>query len=106
MAFIGRAIAALLLTASGPLSIEARGAVPGSSAPPACSTTACPSTCQCIEQHCAAEITACLSDPSCATGQSCIEQCKCGDSSCLATCAMKTPSPKGLAMLRCAKGSC
>jgi len=70
---------------------------------PDCGTTACPSTCKCVEDHCASQINDCLSDPTCATGQGCIDACKCGDKACAAGCAANTPSPKGLAILTCAE---
>jgi len=76
------------------------------SAMPDCSTTSCAKTCECIETNCAAQVTACLSDDTCKTGQACINKCKCGDTACAVACAKADPSPKGLAVLVCAQQKC
>jgi len=73
---------------------------------PDCSTTACPAKCQCAEQHCHKEISDCLADTACARGQACAEACPCGDDKCLAGCALKHPTPKGLVTLKCMKANC
>merc|ERR1711879_838815 len=73
---------------------------------PDCSTTACPSKCQCIESNCAAEINDCLSDATCASGQACADACPCGDKACITKCALKDPSPKALPVLKCASAHC
>merc|ERR1712062_621961 len=47
----------------------------GVSAMPDCSTTACPTNCECIEKNCESEITTCLADAACAAGQTCADAC-------------------------------
>merc|ERR1711879_460419 len=58
------------------------------SAMPDCSTTACPTTCKCIESNCESAITDCLADATCAQGQACVDTCACGDKACLTSCAL------------------
>merc|ERR1712217_94714 len=71
-----------------------------------CSTTACPSTCTCAKSKCASEINDCLSDASCASGQSCVDQCKCGDRGCLVGCQLRNPSAKAVGVMKCVMSSC
>merc|ERR1711953_831386 len=73
---------------------------------PDCSTTACPSKCQCIEQNCASQINDCLADAKCASGQACADNCACGDKACIMACATKNPSAKALPIVMCAKSKC
>merc|ERR1712061_697420 len=73
---------------------------------PDCSTTACPSECQCIESNCATQISDCLADSTCASGQACVDNCACGDAACIAKCAKQDPSPIALPVLTCAKTHC
>merc|ERR1740123_1060357 len=79
---------------------------PKARAMPDCSKTACPSTCQCAETSCAAQIDACLADSTCAAGQGCVDQCKCGDMGCLTSCAWKHASPKAFPLLTCLASHC
>lgn len=78
----------------------------GVKAMPDCSTTACPSNCQCIEQNCASQISDCLADGTCSQGQTCADNCACGDKACLSGCAAQHPSAKGLSLLACASSHC
>merc|ERR1719183_1046491 len=73
---------------------------------PDCSKAACPSKCQCAEQKCTKQITDCLSDASCASGQSCIDKCACGDKACLLSCAKTIKSPKALPLAMCLETRC
>merc|ERR1739844_871555 len=73
---------------------------------PDCSSTACPSKCQCAEQKCSQQITDCLNDASCAAGQECIEKCACGDTACLLGCAKSIKSPKALPVALCVESQC
>merc|ERR1711907_393234 len=73
---------------------------------PDCSQTACPSKCQCAESKCSKQITDCLSDASCAAGQSCIDKCACGDRACLLSCAKSIKSVKALPLAMCLETQC
>lgn len=73
---------------------------------PDCSSTACPSNCQCIESNCGSQFADCLGDSNCAAAQTCADACACGDKSCLTGCAAKHPSAKGLSLLACASSHC
>ena len=66
---------------------------------PDCSHTTCPPTCQCAESECASQLADGLADVTCAQLQGCVAFCACGDKTCLADCAVKTPSSKALAPL-------
>merc|ERR1712072_1353782 len=82
------------------------GAVESVNALPDCSKTACPSKCQCAEQKCTKQITDCLNDASCASGQACINKCACGDRACLLSCAKSIKSVKALPLAMCLETQC
>merc|ERR1711907_123761 len=82
------------------------GAMESVNALPDCSKTACPSKCHCAEQKCTKQITDCLSDASCAAGQSCIDKCACGDRACLLSCAKSIKSVKALPLAMCLETQC
>merc|ERR1711977_499112 len=82
------------------------GALGTESALPDCSKTACPSKCKCAEKKCTKQITDCLSDASCAAGQTCIDKCACGDKACLLGCAKGIKSSKALPLAMCLETKC
>merc|ERR1712100_489866 len=82
------------------------GAEEAVNALPDCSKTACPSKCQCAEQKCTKQITDCLGDESCASGQACIDKCACGDRACLLSCAKTIKSAKALPLAFCLERQC
>merc|ERR1711963_654756 len=62
--------------------------------PPDCSKMACPKVCQCTEDKCSSQVETCLGDSTCASLQSCVQQCNCGDHMCTMGCALKHPTTK------------
>merc|ERR1712151_894299 len=71
-----------------------------------CSTSKCPSECQCAQNKCADSVNACLADPQCAKGQSCALSCACGDKACAIKCELANPSAKATAVAKCALANC
>jgi cathepsin B len=71
-----------------------------------CSTSKCPSQCQCVQSKCADSINACLPDAQCAKSESCAMSCACGDKACAITCELANPSPKATAVAQCALATC
>ena len=67
---------------------------------PDCSTTACPTVCQCGKEKCTTLFADCLADPSGAGLQSCADACACGAQACLTGCALKSPSTKPVTVLK------
>merc|ERR1719265_450246 len=70
-----------------------------------CSGAACPSICGCANDKCASAVDACLADSSCASAQSCVLACACGDTACAAACAASAGSA-ATAVLGCLTSSC
>jgi len=73
-----------------------------------CSSMACQKTCQCTKDKCVSEVRGCLGKSSCASMQSCIANCKCGDKACATACATKNPfgAVQAKSLLSCAKQRC
>lgn len=89
----------------------ALGLVATSTAPkkwrvPGCHKMACRAKCECAEQHCAAEVSACSSDESCSVAEDCANQCQCGDKHCLAACTSERPSAVEVATTQCLRAHC
>jgi len=70
-----------------------------------CDSAACPSICECANSKCGSAIDACLADSTCASAQSCVLACECGDTACAAQCAAGAGSA-ATAVLGCLTSSC
>jgi len=69
-----------------------------------CSTTACPSSCECIQGAC--DVDSCHADAACTAAESCAMACACGDDSCALSCAASNPSEVTNALLGCWQSNC
>merc|ERR1711924_56441 len=70
-----------------------------------CDGATCPSICECAFDQCSSQVNACLGDSACASAQSCVLACGCGDTACAAACTAGT-GDLGQAVLQCLAGSC
>merc|ERR1711976_999600 len=71
-----------------------------------CTTAACPDQCECGLDKCASEISSCLADANCASGQACAMACPCSDTACSLKCAAANPSTKALPVANCLNNNC
>merc|ERR1712072_897562 len=92
--------APIVVRQSPPLSAFRLGALPD------CSAAKCETACTCMESTCTSEAQACLADATCASVQTCMSQCACGDAFCLMSCFMGHRSSALTDLAQCARKNC
>jgi len=71
-----------------------------------CSGATCTDVCTCANSKCSSQVDACLADASCASAQTCVLGCACGDVACAATCAATSGSSLANDVITCLSTSC
>merc|ERR1711976_441449 len=71
-----------------------------------CSSATCTDVCQCANSKCSSQVDACLADSACASAQSCVFGCACGDVACAAACAAASGSSLANDVITCLSSNC
>merc|ERR1711879_860464 len=71
-----------------------------------CSGATCSSVCTCANDKCSSQVDACLADSTCASAQTCVLGCSCGDVACAAACAASSGSSLATDVITCLSSSC